>query len=388
MNYMGHHARFSLGGGGSHLRLLRNLRGVLLSVSGTVGVIHRARRRTRIIPGLVVNFVVSRVRTRCITRVGLHRLGHRCVLGHAESVTGLVGRVTRLRRVLNDRHGIGLVVVSRLGTMTRGCKRPQGARIVCVSSRPMISARIRVPSCTYGLFLAGRNCFGGVAPRSLHVSNSRGLGRNSYVMGRVRASGQTRLLFFASRNGYCGSETSTFNSSGGSILKSFVPMTLGFSRNRGIVNVMIAGSCSNRVLFMFGGNGMTGIPIDSCRAGAGHGVLRGTCSVGSPLIRLLSMNRGNSMVLHSAGNEYVLFGANVVLPGAAQSARNIRTVALGTGDRISATRLVATRGTGRLSGCHAGALPTTNPFTGSVRSPSRCAFWCGGGRSRVKTLFL
>lgn len=350
---------------------MENLRGVLLSVSGTMGVIHRASRRSRIIPGLVVKFKVSRVRTRCITRVGLHRLGHRCVLGHAGSLRSLRGRVTRLSRVLGDGTEVGAVVIGRLGSVTRGCNRPEGDVVVCSSITECRRRAIRVPSCPIGLFFAGRKCFGGVAPRSLEVDNRRGLGSNSRVVRRLRFAGGYSLLFFASGYRICGTGTSSFTRAGTDILNSCITTGLNFSRNRGTIGVIIAGSCGNVLLFTFRGNGTTGIPLRSCTAGAGHGGLANTCSSGSPLIKLLCVPRSRRMLFGTSSKGVLLIRANTLTLGAAHSARNITILGPGGNRELFDVRHCGSNAFAGPGHCEANSLPTENTLPIGSSSGSR-----------------
>lgn len=311
--------------------MLGNLSGVLLSVSGTIGVIERARSRTSMIPGLVVNFNVSRVRTRCITRVGLHRLGERCVLGHVDSVRTLRGRVTRLRGVLSDRMHGGGVVVSRLRGIVGGCSANEGSRVLCSIICSSSRSRPRITSCPIATFISTNKCFGGVGATGLHVDNRRGIGRNSRVGARVRYSGHSRLLIFDGGYRMCGTGLSSFSSAGTSILNSCLPTGLRVSRGRRMDCVYILNRCGNSVLFIFRGNGITGISISTCRAGAGEGGLVGTCSSGSPLITTVCLGRSGSVILRSRNKEGLLFGSTILLSGAAGGARKVRIVALGGG---------------------------------------------------------
>lgn len=125
-----------------------------MGVSRIVRVVH-----DRSGPGrrLVAHFSLSRVRTRTVLRVGLHRLTGLRRVGVHNRRSRLTRRHSRLRGLLNSRHHLDALVGGRVLTSTRGFNSSHHSPLVRHRRTGTLARQSLVPDRAVAIILSSGN---------------------------------------------------------------------------------------------------------------------------------------------------------------------------------------------------------------------------------------
>ena len=317
---------YQIGRKEDRLHLLKGLERILLDIDKAIRVIRETEQESEVVPNLMIEFGIDEIQANYVAEIKLRNINKEYILKQTKAIDQLEKEIAELRDTLNSSRKLKNVIIKELQAVSDKFGKPRKTEILYQTEEiEPEEEEDPVPDYPVTVFVSREGYMKKITAQSLRMSGEQKFKEGDSLYFSRETTNQAEFLVFTDKFLCYKSRLSDFDDSKASLLGDYLPQKLGFEQGENMMALIFCGDYRGFVLFFFENGKAAKVPLSAYETKTNRKKLTGAYSDKSPLVKAVSLDADEQMVVYSTDGRAAIFSTAQLLP---KTTRNTQGVAV------------------------------------------------------------
>ena len=327
------------------LHLLKGLERILLDIDKAIRVIRETEQEAEVVPNLMIEFGIDEIQANYVAEIKLRNINKEYILKQTKAIDQLEKEIEDLNSILNSARKLKNVIIKELESVSDKYGQPRKTEIIYnIEEIEPEEEEDPVPDYPVTVFVSKEGYLKKITAQSLRMSGEQKFKEGDSLSFTREATNKAEFLVFTDKFQCYKSRLSDFDDGKASLLGDYLPQKLGFEQGENLVALVFCGDYKGFVLFFFENGKAAKVPLSAYETKTNRKKLTGAYSDKSPLVKAMTMDADEQMVVYSTDGRAAIFSTAQLLPKTTRNTQGVAVLSLKKKAVLSGAVLLAESG--------------------------------------------
>ncbi len=320
---------FQIGKKEDRLHLLKGLERILLDIDKAIRVIRETEAEAEVVPNLMIEFGIDEIQANFVAEIKLRNINKEYILRQTKAIDQLEKEIEDLRSTLNSSRKLKNVIIKELEAVCAKYGQPRKTEIIYnIEEIAPEEEEETVPDYPVTVFVSKEGYLKKITAQSLRMSGEQKFKEGDSLSFTKEATNRAEFLVFTDKFQCYKSRLSDFDDGKASLLGDYLPQKLGFEQGENMVTLVFCGDYKGFVLFFFENGKAAKVPLSAYETKTNRKKLTGAYSDKSPLVKAVTLDADEQMVVYSTDSRAAIFSTAQLLPKTTRNTQGVAVLSL------------------------------------------------------------
>ena len=363
---------FQIGKKEDRLHLLKGLERILLDIDKAIRCIRETEQENEVVPNLMIEFGIDEIQANYVAEIKLRNINKEYILKQTKAIDQLEKEIEDLRSTLNSSRKLKNVIIKELEEVSKKYGKPRKTEIVYNNDEiePEEEEEV-IPDYPVTVFLSKEGYLKKITAQSLRLSGEQKFKEGDSLSFTRETTNRAEFLAFTDKFQCYKSRLSDFDDGKASQLGDYLPQRLGFEQGENMVALLFCGDYKGFVLFFFENGKVAKVPLSAYETKTNRKKLTGAYSDKSPLVKAVTMDTDEQMVVYSTDGRAAIFSTAQLNPKTTRNTQGVAVMTLKKKAMLQDAQLLESSGIVNVSRYRTKTIPSAGAILKEEDSPEK-----------------